>query len=253
MAIVAAVARVLDVRRRRAIASLAVDAGLLAFPAILIVCMSLGRHQANISFLLPALPFVAVWLGRSVDSVTRVFGTAGRTVFVALLALSLVEGLRVHPNYLMFYNVWAGGPEGGPRYLIHREDWGQDKRRLAEWQRAHGVERLFYAPYGPHAEEWGITWDPVPCEPHPGVYALHAVEVHRPQFALHPGCIDWLTVEPPDERIGYSIYLYDVDEARIRRLRAGPHEHVFWRSGAPADASTGTALPSGSPAASATR
>jgi hypothetical protein len=59
----------------------------------------------------------------------------------------------------------------------------------------------------------------VPCEPTEGAYALHAIEVHRPQFGLKPGCIDWLTVEPPDARIGSSIYLYAVDAARIARLR----------------------------------
>lgn len=35
-----------------------------------------------------------------------------------------------------------------------------------------------------------------------------------------PGCLDWLTVEPPDERLGWSIYLYRVDAARIARLAA---------------------------------
>ena len=230
MVLVGGAATIVELKRG-ALSRAWVDAGLLAYPALLLLAMSLGRHQANIGFLLPALPFVAVWLGRSVSAVTRAFGTPGTTLMYALLLVALVEALHVHPNYLMFYNIWAGGPEGGPRYLIHREDWGQDKRQLAEWQRRNGVTRLYYAAYGPNAEQWGIVYDPVPCEPTPGVYALHAVEVHRPRFSLRPGCIDWLTVEAPDERIGYSIYIYVVDEERIKRLKERPAREVFWRSG----------------------
>lgn len=206
--------------------------GLLAFPAALLLATSAGRHQPNVSFLLPAFPLAMLWIAAGADRAERAFDGRGKKLFLALLAAAAVESLRVHPHHLMFYNLWAGGPVGGPRYLVQREDWGQDKRRLAAWQREQGVERLFYAPYGPNAAEWGIVWDPVPCEPTEGVYALHAVEVHRPRFALAPGCVDWLTVEPPDERIGYSIYVYRVDRARLARLaaeRAGGGA-VFWRS-----------------------
>lgn len=230
LAVLGLAARLVAVQRLR---DLRLDAALLAYPVMLLVAMSAGRHQAGIAFLLPALPFACVWLARGATTAGRVFGRAGAWGSGALLALAVGEALVVHPHYLMFFNRWAGGPTNGPRYLVHRDDWGQDKRRLALWQRQHGVPRLFYAGYGPHAEEWGIVADPVPCTPTVGVYALHAVEVHRPQFSLRPGCIDWLTVEPPDERVGYSIYLYSVDQARIERLRARTAAPVFWRSGPP--------------------
>lgn len=216
----------------RGLRDLALDAALLAFPLGLLVAMSAGHHQAGVAFLLPALPFVCVWLGLAAATAGTAFGRAGRWAGGCLIVLAVVETLHVHPHYLMFFNTWAGGPANGPRYLVHRDDWGQDKRRLAEWQRRHGVARLFYAGYGAHAEEWGIVAAPVPCTPTIGVYALHAVEVHRPQFSLRPGCIDWLTVEPPDERIGFSIYLYTVDAARLRRLTEPHAEPPFWRSGA---------------------
>jgi hypothetical protein len=57
--------------------------------------------------------------------------------------------------------------------------------------------------------------------------------VHRPR-RIDEGCLDWLTAEPPDARLGFSIYLYTVDEARLARLaaeRADPGHTPFWRSG----------------------
>jgi hypothetical protein len=213
-------------------ASVVRTAVLLAFPVALVAALSANSHQGGIAFLLPALPFVALAMGAAIDDVARAFGRRGRVAAFACVALGAVEALHVHPHYLMFFNAWAGGPEGGPRYLVHRDDWGQDDRRLAQWQRDHSVARVYFAAYGANAARWGILADAVPCFPTPGVYALHAIEVHRPQFSLTPGCVDWLTAEPPDERLGYSIYVYDVDEARLARLaRGGATSTPFWRSG----------------------
>ena len=55
--------------------------------------------------------------------------------------------------------------------------------------------------------------------------------MHRPR-RIDEGCLDWLTVEPPDDRLGYSIYLYTVDEGRAARLMSERGRVTpFWRSG----------------------
>jgi hypothetical protein len=213
--------------------SLFVDAALLAFPVLLVTAMSLGAAQNGLKYVLPAFPPAMVWAARGVVDVSRAFGRRGLGVLVLCLAAAAGEALAYHPHHLMFFNLWAGGPEGGPRYLINGDDWGQDQRRLGEWQRNHRPWRLFYTYYNGDPPHWGIDYEPPPCEPRPGFYALHAVEVHRPK-RIEPGCLDWLTVEPPDARLGYSIYLYQVNKPRIERLqeergRIAP----FWRSGPP--------------------
>ncbi len=205
------------VRARPGRRDLVADALLLGFPVLLFALMSASRLQNGIKYLLPTLPFALVWLSRVADEAPRAFGRAGTALVVALLVWSAGSMLAVHPHHLMFFNAWAGGPEGGPRWLVHGDDWGQDQRRLARWQREQAIDTLFYAAYSGRPERWGVHFVPPPCEPTPGVYALQAVEVHRPR-TLAPGCLDWLTVEPPDERLGWSIYVYRVDAARIARL-----------------------------------
>jgi len=55
---------------------------------------------------------------------------------------------------------------------------------------------------------------------------------------------NWLTVAAPDERIGYSIYVYRVDADRLVRLReARSTSAPFWRSGPPV--ARGDSLPRG--------
>jgi hypothetical protein len=210
-----------------------VDAAILAYPALLLLVLSAGRTQTGIRYLLPAFPFAMLWAGRVVGDAGRAFGATGHLLVALAVAAGAAESLAVHPHHLMFFNRWAGGPAGGPRYLIVGDDWGQDQRRLGEWQARNAIPTIYYAEYSGQTRRWGINYKPAPCEPKVGVYALQAVEVHRPR-RTDPGCLDWLTVEPPDERIGDSIYVYVVDRDRLRRLvsERGTRE-PFWRSGTP--------------------
>lgn len=212
---------------------LAIDVALLAYPCLLFLTMTLARTQIGIRYLMPAFPFVMLWAGRGVADVRRAFGKAGLGVAVACLLAGTVESLRVHPHHLMFSNVWAGGPTGGPRYFIVGDDWGQDQRRLGEWMRQRQLPGIFYTYYCGMPQMWGINYRAPSCTPRRGTYALQAVEVHRPRH-IEAGCLDWLTVEPPDERIGYSIYIYHVNKERLDRLVANRRtEQPFWRSGPP--------------------
>jgi Dolichyl-phosphate-mannose-protein mannosyltransferase len=214
-------------------AELSTDAAILAYPALLLVVLSAGRTQNGIQYILPAFPFGMLWVGRGAADVSRAFGRAGRIAAGAALLAAVAGSLFLHPDYLMFFNAWAGGPEGGARTMIVGADVGQDQRRLAEWQRAHGIgrHRFFYTAYSGHPDAWGLLYRRPRCEPTPGVHALQAVEVFRPK-RVEPGCLDWLTVEPPDEVIGHSIYIYRVDAERIARLeRERGTREPFWRSG----------------------
>jgi hypothetical protein len=209
-----------------------IDAGLLAFPVLLIGAMSLGSAQNGIRYVLPAFPFLMAAAGRGFAWARQAWGRRGALAAAAALATGALESLALHPHHLMFFNLWAGGPTGGPRYLVHGDDWGQDQRRLAAWQAAQRPWRLYYTFYNGNPRHWGVNYEDPPCAPRPGYYALHAVEVHRPK-RLAAGCLDWLTVEPPDARLGYSIYLYQVNRERIARLAAERETaRPFWRSGA---------------------
>lgn len=186
------------------------EAALLATPVLLFGLLSLARHQGSLSFLIPALPMILLWLGRSLRPIGLAFPRTGLPLAALLIVLTGAESLRVHPHHLMFGNLWAGGPEGISEYFIHRKDWGQDKRRLGEWQRDQGLGEIFYAPYGENAEAWGIRWQPVPCRPTPGVHAIHEIEWRRPRFSLVTGCTDWLATHTPETTLGHSIRIYRI-------------------------------------------
>ena len=222
------------VLRRR---GLAVDAALLAFPVVLIALMSVSDNQPSLMYVLPVWPLGIVVAARAVgDLVAWVGAKRGAIAAGVMLGLSAGETMSVYPHELMFFNLWAGGPAGGYRYFINREDWGQDKRLVGVWQKEHGLATIYYSGHGRGDDGWGIVAEPLPCGPHVGVFAIHAAFLHMQKHPLwgwpEPGCLDWLTIEPPDERLGWSIYIYRVDEARIARLadeaRAG--KPPWWKN-----------------------
>ncbi|MFM8287068.1 MAG: ArnT family glycosyltransferase [Planctomycetaceae bacterium] len=104
--------------------------------------------QLGFRYVLPSLPLLylaaglpVAWLWRHHRAWVRWLGSA------CLLALSL--GLRHHPAHLAYFNEWAGGPEGGRRYLADSNiDWGQDLLALKAWLNEHDIDRVGLAYFG---------------------------------------------------------------------------------------------------------
>ena len=51
--------------------------------------------------------------------------------------------LRVHPNYLAYFNEAAGGPAQGWRWLVDSNvDWGQELPGLKRYMDTNGIARV---------------------------------------------------------------------------------------------------------------
>ncbi len=201
-----------------------------------------SQSSLNIGYrhLLPMLPFLYVVIsGLVAQKRETMYVARSRTTpyalsvmpYVALLSL-LVSTLLIHPHYLSYFNLAAGGPENGRNILIDSNiDWGQDLLRLQEWMRENGVTDVKLgwfgtadpAYYGIHyeplpglgREEFYGLWYPPPFnpeQPEPGVYAISVSnlwESHWETKITYP----WFRARPPDDRVGYSILIYVVPEA----------------------------------------
>lgn len=63
-------------------------------------------------------------------------------LLAALVLISNIEAAWVQPNYLSYFNLLAGGPSGGERFLLDSNlDWGQDQQQAHEWLDAHARGR----------------------------------------------------------------------------------------------------------------
>jgi hypothetical protein len=187
-----------------------------------------GHVDIGLRHLLPIYPFFYALLAAGLLTLRW----KGKTPVMAVILLaSAAESLAAYPYYTAFFNVAVGGPKNGPKYLVDSNiDWGQDLKRLGQFSAQHGSPRFcvtyfgtapawYYVPRAgnfPALEEIRKGTD-LDCEfAAVSVTPLEGVYVPQELFA-------WLRDVPPLERIGYSIYVWDVHDptvtAALARLR----------------------------------
>ena len=211
-----------------------------------------GSFNIGYRHILPSLPFLYVlagwgigglgslvprtsYLGVLREDASRI-GELGKSaksavtvVSVLLFAWLAVGTFVLAPHYLAFFNAFAGGPDGGYRYLVDSNlDWGQDLPGLARYVEARGLERIHVSWFGAaYPEAYGLNFHPLPgfwrfggeaaayglnpYAPAPGVYAISASNLQGVAFADHD-VYAWFRERTPVARVGHSIHVYEVPD-----------------------------------------
>lgn len=178
--------------------------------------------NVGIRHILPIYPFLFIFLGVAAAFVWKSAMRGGR-LLVALLTIALAaEAALAFPDYISFFNIFAGGSRGGLRLLSESNiDWGQDLPALAAWQSRH-PDRPLYLLYWGSADPgyYGIRYVNLPestapadqVAPGPGrpVYAISAVVLTNP-FAREglKNLFSSVISRGPIEILNGSIYIYD--------------------------------------------
>jgi 4-amino-4-deoxy-L-arabinose transferase-like glycosyltransferase len=199
----------------------------LLFPPVLYIALaSLSGHQLGVRLILPALPFAALMAARMAQQ--------WRRFALIAAACGAIESLAYYPHGIAFFNVAAGGPANGLRYLADSNlDWGQDLPGLRRWFNDNNGQGLRLAYFGADTpwrffNDKEIVFTPPPwspelakgqivLQPEPALYAISAT--------LLPGHFFKTPYEDyyknfrqlkPTARIGYSIYIYDLRQPGIK-------------------------------------
>jgi len=203
--------------------------------------MSAGSLQLGLRYVLPVVPLL--WIVASAGAAMLARRTLGVVVLVLALVFGVGDHLRHYPHSLAYFNQYAGGPARGYRYLADSNiDWGQDLIRLGDYLRREGIPQVHMAYFGRvNPQVYGIRWAPIPPRPTPWVYVVSTNFVAGVGYlsrwrgqvfkigkkhskgvwyirSLGPGrtrgreyAINWLMEMTPDDRIGYSLWVYRID------------------------------------------
>ena len=210
----------------------------LLLPAGLYFLLSMSSGL-NIGYrhLLPMLPFLYVAIAGALARLAQ-RSPAGASLSrwerlrpalpQAFVLVLIVETISIHPYYLSFFNLLAGGPANGYRILVDSNvDWGQDLLRLRTWMRENDVASvdlswfgtadpayydISYTPLPGLPRHFDLWWDlPFnPQQPPPGVYAISVSNLWELPLQDEKVVFPWFRARPPDDRVGYSILIYDV-------------------------------------------
>ena len=193
-------------------------APLVAALAILVIAMSV-RVDLGVRLVLPLYPLLAILAARGALTLwTQVSRAAGRTVVAALLAWSVVEPIRAHPDHLAYFNALAGPrPE---RVLVDSNlDWGQDLYRLRDTIAARGIRDSVRVAYFGTAD---LAAAGVPNARQLGLHERASGWIAASETYLAGewvgGAYSWLLDYPPAARIGPSMRLWYIPPARAQTV-----------------------------------
>lgn len=150
------------------------DTMLILLPAALVfVTFSfLSNKQLGLRMILPSLGLLWIWTGTTLARFD--WPKHMRVVFCIVLAWLAIETVGVYPNYLTYFNQFAGGPSQGHLYALDSNlDWGQDLVMLEKWMKREGVSRLQLLYFGRvDPEVYGIDYELTRGGVHPGYLAV---------------------------------------------------------------------------------
>lgn len=189
--------------------------------------------------LLPVLPVIFVGvasygmpgISSMLQGASNKLGIALRfTLYGALLVYAIIT-VGLWPWHLAYFNVFAGGPDGGYRYLVDSNlDWGQTWKALRSYLDAEGITEFFMSSYtinDPRA--YGLEYTSLPpwpdappvmpqrFDPPPGIYAISSTQLQGVVIA-DSEMFDYFRNLEPRARIGHAIFVYEVP----------PHAPVAW-------------------------
>jgi len=162
---------------------------LAGYPLLLFLVLSLSdQRQLGARALLSAVPLVQLWVA---TTLARSWPKRWPLCLAgAALAWTTVDALRIHPDYLAYFNPLVGGSERGYLYASDANvDIGQDLVQLADYLHAEGIDSVQLLYFG--------SVDP----------ALYGIDYEVPTGAFRPGL---LAVSVTLYRMAYPMFDHGV-------------------------------------------
>jgi hypothetical protein len=172
------------------------------FALVLAFFSLMAEPQLGIRYLLPGLPFLALYASAVL---AEPLGGRLRALVLALAAWCALSSLSYQPHPMSYFNELIGPRIHAWRYLADSNlDWEDRTRDIAAYQAAHPDRPLVVSPQ----------------EPQPGyvlVYANDLVGIRDPERYR------WLRESfRPVEHVGYSVLVFRVGPDELRRALAKP-------------------------------
>lgn len=184
----------------------------------------------GLRYLLPVYPFLFVLASMAVTVRVQPGQALYRVFVAALCGWFVLSSLTVYPHYLAYFNEAAGGPENGYHYLVDSNlDWGQDLKGLGVYLHKKGIGKIYLSYFGaadPRYYNIDYEWLPsyyLPEDfsgekrdrffrfPRSGVVAISATNLQNVYFS-DKTLYNWLKAYTPIDTIGYSLFIYDLDQ-----------------------------------------
>jgi 4-amino-4-deoxy-L-arabinose transferase-like glycosyltransferase len=184
----------------------------------------------GLRYILPVYPFLFVLAGMAITFRLKPVKVVYSVVVAVLCGWYVISSLAIYPHYLAYFNEAAGGSDKGYTYLVDSNlDWGQDLKGLGEFMKKKGIEKIHLSYFGAaDPRYYGIDYEWMPSYylpddysgeqrdrvfrfPRSGIVAISATNLQNVYFS-DKKFYDWLKEYTPIDKIGYSLFIYDLDQ-----------------------------------------
>ena len=145
-----------------------------------------------------------------------------RYVLILPLLWYPVASLSIWPDYLAYFNEFAGGADNGYRYLVDSNlDWRQDLKGLKRFMDSRGIDRIYLSYFGTDSPtRYGIQYDWLPSYELKNPNPQTTIDLKRKRYLaisvtnlqgvyMEPNTMfRWLDRYTPVAKIGHSIFVY---------------------------------------------
>lgn len=198
----------------------------LFFPVVMLLGAGMiARHNIGIRHILPIFPLLFV-LAAGVGKFFKPIWTL--VILPVVLIWLLVEGIKIFPDQMAYFNQWAKGAANGINLLDDSNiDWGQDLKRLPPVLTAAGIGEFRLAYFGGDSAQYrGLKASDMRILdlyfPN-GDYVVSAQLLRRntldPQFQDY--AYDWLQRYQPVAIVGHSLYVFRIRPAPTSIFKNG--------------------------------
>lgn len=192
---------------------------------------SVKLFSVGLRYILPIYPFLFVQASMVTGFQFKRMRVAANLFIAVLCFWHITSSFGVYPHYLAYFNEAVGGPDKGYKYLVDSNlDWGQDLKGLRIYMKKKGIQKVHLSYFGTaDPQYYGINYEWMPSIylredyyrgnnrmkdftfPDSGIVAISATNLQNVYFS-DKTYYNWLKKYDPIEKIGYSIFIYDLDQ-----------------------------------------
>jgi hypothetical protein len=175
-------------------------------------------------YIIPVLPFLYIFISKTAQLLfpknlpqrKPLFFFWTTVLTTGCLVWVVVSSLWFYPHSMSYFNELAGKPKNYPQYLLGSNiDWGQDFYELKKYCEKHSeMKPLFITTESriplPKLDIQNVN--EIPAEPANG-WMIISVNI----LYGKDGKYDWLKEKEPSDRIGYSLWVYQINESHLQK------------------------------------
>jgi len=204
--------------------------------ALMFLNFSLTNKMSGVRHILTVYPFISLLASNVINAHAKNRKLYKIFIFI-LLAYYGLTAFLISPNFISYVNELGGGPNNAHKIMVGSNiDQGHDLKELKKFIDKNGIKNIKLSYFGnANPKDYNITFEYLPspsflywvpdytllkikereedCSPKKGMIAISVTNLKNVHL-INKTCFKWLENYEPVKKIGYSIFIYNINSGK---------------------------------------